>query len=613
MTTLDLPNVVDGVAERATWVVVLCVCVYLALAAALFWPVPPWDATHIVAGPFGHGSGDPTQTLWFLEWVPYALRHGLNPFRSNYLNFPIGVSLANNTMSPLLGVLAAPVTLSLGPVVAFNLLLRLAFASSAASMFVVLRTWCRWPAAFIGGLFYGFGPYMISQGHTHLDLVFIPLPPLIVWCVYELLVTRHHRPVIVGAVLGALCGAQALIDPEVLALLGIVGGCGLVVVGVLNFGTFRQRLGTLARASASAIVAFAVVAGYLVWAMLVGPGHVVGPVQPLTTLQAYSADLIGSVIPTLYQLIAPLSLARIAGTYVSLNVTENATYLGLPLVIFVGFVATHWRRQRVVLAAALLALFAFILSLGPYLMINDRSTGIAMPELLLKHLPLLGSIVPVRFALVVSLFTAIVLAIGADRIFHALTSRTELNRGVALAGVIVLVISFVVILPKVPLVSQTLPGADSVATLDAIPPGSVVLNYPYPVIPWTEAMYWQAAEGLRFRIVGGYATVQGPDHAGDINPPLLRPPSIQEFFTAAQNGESYLYPGPHVGKASGQDLCRFIARYDVGAVVFWDKGVHPKRVEDFLLATLGAPTKTSTDQSLLIWLTKPYPEPGTCS
>ena len=111
---------------------------------------------------------------WFLAWIPYALDHGLNIFHSNFLDYPHGVDLANTTSVPLLGLLAAPFTLSLGPVAAFNILLRLAFASSATSMFFVLRSWCRTPAAFIGGLLYGFGPYMVVQSANHLDLICYP-------------------------------------------------------------------------------------------------------------------------------------------------------------------------------------------------------------------------------------------------------------------------------------------------------------------------------------------------------------------------------------------------------------------------------------------------------
>ena len=52
---------------------------------------------------------------WFLAWTPFALGHGLNPFFTNYIDFPLGVNLASNTSVPLLGFLAAPVTLALGP------------------------------------------------------------------------------------------------------------------------------------------------------------------------------------------------------------------------------------------------------------------------------------------------------------------------------------------------------------------------------------------------------------------------------------------------------------------------------------------------------------------
>jgi hypothetical protein len=614
--TLDVTEVAgDNARTRSrAWIIVACVFVYIALAVALFWPVLPWNGTRIIAGPWGQGYGDPTQTLWFLDWVPYALRHGLDLYHTNFLNYPGGVALANNTLSPLLGLLAAPVTLATGPVVAFNLLLRLAFASSAVSMFFVLRTWCRWPAAFVGGLVYGFGPYMMGQGQIHLDLVFVPIPPLIMWCIYELLVVRRHRPVVMGAVLGALAGAQALIDPEILALLGIIVVIGLAFIAVRSHRVFRERLRDIAKASASALVAFGVIAGYMLWWLLLAPGHVVGPPQPLTTLQLYRADLLGLIVPTSNQLIAPAALAKVSARFMYYNVTENTTYLGLPLVLLLGGVAVVWRRERVVLVSALLALVALIFSLGSPLTIDNRTTGIPLPEAVLAHLPLLDGVVPARFALVVSLFAAIVLGIGADRLFSMISSRAVLKRGVALAGVLVLAASLVFLIPRAPLVSQaTSWPTDTTATLNAIPPGTVVLTYPYTVFPRTEAMYWQATDGMRFRIVGGYAVYQGPHHAGEIDPPLLDPSFVQGFFVTAQNGVSTPYPVPGVGVDAGQALCDFLSYNGVGAVVFWNAGVDPAEVKNLLVATLGSPTRTSANQTLLVWVTGSGSGSGECS
>lgn len=203
---------------------------FLILAVAAYWPTTPWNSTHLPATPYGgYSFGDPAQMTWFLAWIPYAITHGLNVFHTNYLDFPHGVNLAANTLSPLLGLIGMPVTLTLGPVATFNVLLRLAFASSAFSMYWVLRHRCPWSISFVGGLAYGFGPYVVSQAQTHLDLAFVPLPPLILWCVYELLVVRNRRPRRLGVVLGLLAGAQALIDLELLVLLAI-----LVIVGVVG-------------------------------------------------------------------------------------------------------------------------------------------------------------------------------------------------------------------------------------------------------------------------------------------------------------------------------------------------------------------------------------------
>ena len=584
--------------------IVGCLLVYAVLAAALFWPALPWDRTRLPNG----GYGDPAQTTWYLAWVPFALRHGLDVFRTNYIDYPTGVDLADNTSVPLLGLLATPVTLALGPVASYNLLLRLAFACSAGSMFLVLRTWCRWPAAFAGGLLYGFGPYMASQGHgdAHLDLAFVPIPPLIVWCLYELLVTRRRRPGRMGVLLGALAGAQALIDPELLSLLAIVVAVGLVALAIRTRSDLRLQFGHLVRAAVPAVIVFGIVTAYMFWWMLVAPGHLVGPVLRVGQLQVYRADLLGTIVPTTNQLIAPTSLANTAAGFVHSNFTENSAYLGLPLVILIVLFGVLWRRERVVLVAALLAFVAFILSLGSPLTIDAHTTGIPMPEALLTHFPILDSVVPARFALDVSLFATIALAVGGDRLVRAFASRDALRRGGVVFWVVAFVAAAALVLPRAPFATPVPQwSADTEATLDVIPPGSVVLTYPFTVPHWTEAMVWQAADGMRFRLMGGYATVQGGGNAGIQNPPLLAPPFVQEYFLAAQDGASSYYPAPPstgVGVDARQALCSFLSSYAVGAVVFWDAGADPKEILQLFRSALGTPQATH-GRTVLVWLT----------
>jgi hypothetical protein len=603
--------------SRRWWNLWLCVGAYLLLAVALFWPAAPWSSSTLPAGFNGRGFGDPQQMTWFLEWVPYALRHGLDIFQSNFLDYPRTTDLADTTSVPLLGFLVAPVTLSLGPVAAFNILLRLAFASSATSMFFVLRSWCRTPAAFVGGLLFGFGPYMIDQGQNHLNLVFLPLLPLMVWCVYELLFTRKRSPVRVGLLLGVLAGAQILIDAEFLAMLAIVCALGCIGLALFRPRHLNENFRFLIVAAGPAILVFAAIAGFFVWSLVYAPGHLVGPVYPVKSLQSYRADLLEPIVPTVSQFIAPLSLAVAAFRFVGQNITEDSGYLSLPFVILFFWFSYRWRKNRVVVFSAWLAVAAFILALGSRLTIDGHVTSLPLPEALLPRISLLQNLVPARFAVLVALFAVIVVAVGLDRFLGSLAAHhvSDLKTRLADLGVITLVVAALALMfPLVPLSTQALPWSSATVTaLNVIPPGSVVLAYPFPTSPWTEAMTWQAEEEMRFRLIGGYITTQSTPVNGESYPSLLSPKVVEEtmikgqFGTNVISGEQRRYPKPNPKADVQRALCTFLHRYKVGAVVFWKggayRGVDPSLVHRLFSSALGEPTRVGDHDKMLVWLT----------
>ena len=108
------------------------------------------------------GCGDSSLFTWFIEWPAYAISHGLDPFFSTAMHVPGGVNLLANTSVIGLGFVLAPVTWLFGPVASLNVALTLAPVLSALSMFILLRRWVSWtPAAFIGGLLYGFSPFIL--------------------------------------------------------------------------------------------------------------------------------------------------------------------------------------------------------------------------------------------------------------------------------------------------------------------------------------------------------------------------------------------------------------------------------------------------------------------
>ena len=138
-----------------------------------------------------------------------------------------------NTLLPLPGVLAAPVTLTAGPLAAHTLLAVLAFAGSATSMWWVAGRFATWPwARFAAGLLYGFSPYLVAQGTGHLNLSLVLLPPVVLLLAHELLVRQRRRAVVAGALLGLVAFAQLLTTEEVLASTFVVAVAGTAVLAL---------------------------------------------------------------------------------------------------------------------------------------------------------------------------------------------------------------------------------------------------------------------------------------------------------------------------------------------------------------------------------------------
>ena len=210
---------------------------FFALGTLAYLPSWPGDPSRIVSC----ACEDPVQQSWFLGWLPWAVLHGHNPFFTNWFDFPSGVNLASNTEMPLLGLITAPLTLTAGPVASYGLLLWLAYPLSAMSAFFVLRHWTRSNlGALLGGLLYGFSPYMVNQGQLHLNLVFVPLPPLILMALIEITITQRSSPFRWGVLLGVLVTAQYLISPELLTTVLLMLAIAAVVVVAARFRSISR-------------------------------------------------------------------------------------------------------------------------------------------------------------------------------------------------------------------------------------------------------------------------------------------------------------------------------------------------------------------------------------
>jgi hypothetical protein len=543
-------------------------------------------------------GGDLATYLWGLRWVPFAIAHGHSPFHTDLMNVPTGVNLLNNTGSMLLGVVASPVTLVFGPAVSFNALTTLAFAVSAAACYVLLRRWTTWwPAAFVGGLLYGFSPYMVSAGRVYLHLIFVPWLPLIVLCLDELLVRQKGSSRRWGLALGLLVIAQFFTAAEVLALTAELVLVGLVVLAV----SYREQVRPRIRRAAPGLLTGAAVAivglTYPAWYTLYGPGHV----RITAPTQLYSADLLGPLVPTSNQLITTAGLRslgdRLCGFVIpfmgnSFQLTATA-YLGVPLLLVLAVFVVRYRRVARVPFFAVIGLVAFVASLGPTLKVGGHVTGIPLPGRILERLPIVDVVFPFRYGLFVVLAAAIVLAIGLDHLRRERDERQVRLSPTVTCG-LVAVAALGLLLPAWPYTSQriTTPAFFRPASAN-VPAGSVVVTYPFPGPHSAETMIWQANNDMHYKMAGGYTYV--PTSGGEGWTLLANPSLTRDLLDELLYDQPRTPLTPELRERVLGDLHRWRAR----TVVVVQRAPRAAEAVRLFTAILGAPP--STGQGVAVW------------
>jgi len=154
-----------------------------------------------------------------------------------------------------------------------------------------------------------------------------------------------------------------------------------------------------------------------------GPQHIVGPAQPASAITDLTTDPLGTVVPTHNQYLtfghaalgnSLVAVRRASWGIVFEAIAENGTYVGIPLILVLVVGAVLLRRRRIAMFAAVMALVAFILSLGSRLHFDGHRTTIPLPFALLSHLPLLDSGIAVRYMGLFWLFAALLLVVILD-------------------------------------------------------------------------------------------------------------------------------------------------------------------------------------------------------
>ena len=489
---------------------------------------------------------------------------------------------AANLSMPLLGVLGTPVTLAFGAFVTTTLLFTVAFPLSALAGYALLRRWVRWrPAAFGGGLLYGFSPYLVAHGGSHLNLVFVPLPPLIFLVLDQMTSGRPRRAWPRGMVLGLLSVAQFLISAEVLVSTVIVGTVGLVIAAVVNRDAARERWRFVAQAIGIAAALTAVLLAYPLWLLTAGPARISGPVQQ-TSL--YRGNLLAPLIPDSSMRFRVAGWLPLADTF-SGSTSENGLYIGLPLLVLLVVGAIVLWHRPVMRVAALTMLASFVMSLGSRLTVGHWVwTAVPLPEAVLTRIPVLDNTIAARYSLYVMLGAAVIFALAVEALRDRFRRDGWRPEPAAAACAALACLALLPLVPAWPYWTRIaqVPRYFSSAQVTALPAGSVAVQYPFPAAGNAIPMLGQVAAGMRFKAPGGRFVIPAPGRPG--TPASDRQTLTGRTLTRLAAGQM-LALTPRLRRALRDQL----RAWDVRAVLVQPAGARPGLVVPFFEWLLGRP------------------------
>jgi hypothetical protein len=475
--------------------------VYALIAAGLLGHALLHPASQLAGGHL-----DAPQFVWFLGWTPNAVAHLQNPLITDRIAAPGSVNLAWTTFIPILGILAWPLTATIGVVAAYNLIFFATLVGAgAAAYWMLLRLLRHRLAAAIGGGLYAFSPFMVAHAPGHPDVIAgAALLPLGVILLDRLLrgPTQARRD---GLLLGALCLALFLTMEELLLQGVIVVGVGLAYLAATRRQEVVPTARRLVRLIPWASLAFLPVALPYMAFQFLGPGR---PAGRLFDPETYSLDLLNLVVPADGQALSSGGTSRITASYLG-NTTEWSGYIGGALLLLLVLTTLRHRKDLLVRVAAITLCAAALLSLGPHLHVGGRVTAVPMPWILVSRLPLFEDVVTARFTVFMFLAAAVLVAVAVRDL-----GRARAGRGVRW-GAILVAATLVTLLPRsleASPVQQPAYFTESGAS-QQLPRDSVALVLPLPTVADSLPMLWQAESGYRFRMVAGYAT--GLDSRGE--------------------------------------------------------------------------------------------------
>lgn len=407
----------------------LVLTAYLLLTIVMTWPT----ALHLSEAIPGDGF-DGWQNYWNLWWVKQALLNlRTNPYFTDFLYAPTGVSLLFHTLNIFNALWTLPIQLNFGLAIAYNSVVFASFVLAGyggylvsldmlARLYLPVKPGLR-PAAFVGGLVFTMSPFHMAHLLGHMQVFSMIWPPFyVLWLLRTLEPWPSPEPTFVSRrkwrdvwLTCLFLILATLVDWYHTLYLLIFTGLALLWTLWQRWIRLRSRVASeegqnLGSRSTLHTVRYLLRPFWLLIAVSLGFAVVLSPLLlPMVRAASsrpdlqtgliqnitLSADLLAFVIPSE---IHPLwgNWAKSIADNFSTTTSERLIFAGIIPLTLALFIAIRKWSASIVRFWVLIALAFAILALGPYLHIGGKiiSLGewpIPMPYLLLYHtVPFIG-------------------------------------------------------------------------------------------------------------------------------------------------------------------------------------------------------------------------------
>jgi hypothetical protein len=539
----DLPASAPGKSEswRERAIVLI---LYVALAFIFTLP----NSIHPTQALLGRG-GDNYLHVWFLWEFARAVVHGQNPFHTTLILYPIGANLAWATTDILCQIMAVPFSLLLGPVLTYNLTLVLQLALGAFFARLLCKRVCGdTAAATIGGMIFGFSPFLLAHAWGHLSLVTtFPLP------VYVLalgrLLDREEPSWKDGALLGLGLALIALANYEYALIFSIF----TLLILALDLG--RAGLPLLKRLwmplLTSAVVFLFCLAPIML--MMLKDFGVTKPAS-LGDATGFSADVLSFFVPSLQQSLLGYYVRKLPEQFfVGHGGIEGVEFIGLAAGIFavIGCRVAHGNQRRWAGRAMVAGIVFALLSLGPVVHMLGSPSSLLAPAAPFYKLGVMRFFrEPARFSIVTMLCVSLLASIGLAFTLRKVQIQWKRSLFVWVVGAIVLVEYLTYPFPSSSIVQPARYYVPPKTTQRCTMPTSIrdgaVLTI--PLDDWwhhNDAMWMQMRDGGRYSLIDGRVSPYVP---GDVWDGFIDKTPILRFLHAKTLPDR---PGEQVDPSAG--------------------------------------------------------------